>query len=92
MKYDLAAKPASSIKNKTGSWRTYRPKISRDKCQACGICAQLCPEGIIYPNKKGKKNKSGKVYYDRDLNFCKGCGICAEECPFKAIEMVLEKK
>jgi pyruvate ferredoxin oxidoreductase delta subunit len=87
---DIHVKPTSSLNNKTGSWRTNKPKFIHDKCTACGICSRLCPEDIIY--QTDKTNSAGKIYYDCDLTYCKGCGLCAGECPFKAIEMEIDMK
>ncbi|MEM4703021.1 MAG: 4Fe-4S binding protein [Candidatus Pacearchaeota archaeon] len=75
--------PGSSLKNKTGSWRTLRPKIDLKKCSACGLCAEFCPEGAI------KITNSKKII---DYGYCKGCGICAIECPNHTILMVKEEK
>ena len=87
----VADKPGSSRANKTGSWRTFKPIIT-DKCVACGICVQYCPEACMEIKKvPGAKTKSGKkvvVNYD----FCKGCLICMGECPHKAINQELDKK
>ncbi len=84
---EIVSKPNTSNINKTGSWRTNRPKFIYEKCTACGTCARVCPEGIIE-----KFTDKTKPYYNCDLNFCKGCGLCAQECPFKAIEMELDEK
>ena len=73
----------SSVKTKTGGWRTFMPVFDNEKCKRCGICAKYCPEGIITVDKDGAR---------ADMDYCKGCGICAEECPFKAIKMEVEKK
>lgn len=83
-------KPNTTIVNKTGGWRTLKPKFLHDLCTSCGICPRVCPEGIIY--QTDKTNSLNKLYYDYDLDYCKGCGLCAQECPFKAIEMELEEK
>lgn len=64
---------------KTGSWRTYKPEILLEKCNKCGRCFQVCPEGLIYEAPEG---------VEINLNYCKGCGICAEACRRNAIEMV----
>ncbi|MFH1255239.1 MAG: 4Fe-4S binding protein [bacterium] len=80
----IAVKPSTSIINKTGSWRSIKPKFLHDKCSACGICQRICPENAIH--------QTGEKYYDGDLSYCKGCGLCAAECPFKAIEMEPEEK
>ena len=90
-------KPGSSRKNKTGSWRTFKPIIT-DKCVACGICVQYCPEACMeIKDVKGTKTKTGtlkgtskKVVVNYD--FCKGCLICMGECPHKAIESERDKK
>jgi pyruvate ferredoxin oxidoreductase delta subunit len=90
MKYPPSTKPQGSLGNKTGDWRTFYPDFLHEKCTACGICDNVCPEGIIAPS--GKKNSTGKDYRQCDLNYCKGCGLCAKNCPFKAIEMKREEK
>ncbi|MBE0520833.1 MAG: 4Fe-4S binding protein [Candidatus Methanoperedenaceae archaeon] len=77
-------KPGSTIVNKTGAWRSFKPIFDRELCSKCGICAMYCPEAVVYKLESG--------YYDPDYDFCKGCGICANECPRKAITMILEEK
>jgi pyruvate ferredoxin oxidoreductase delta subunit len=74
------SKPGRGASGKTGAWRTFRPVVDREKCNACGICALYCPEAAIDEN------------LEIDLEFCKGCGICATECPKKAIMMEQEKR
>ncbi|MFH1781883.1 MAG: 4Fe-4S dicluster domain-containing protein [Patescibacteria group bacterium] len=83
-KYKLTAEPGGTMKNKTGSWRTFYPVVDHEKCISCGTCAKVCPEGVCYKDKDGK--------YDNDLDYCKGCGLCAEECPVKCIKMKYEEK
>lgn len=73
----------SSVKNKTGSWRTLKPIVNKEKCIGCGICEQFCPDSAIKII-----NKKSVINYD----YCKGCGICAIECPYKAIYMAKEEK
>lgn len=68
--------------NKTGGWRSVRPIIDYEKCNACMICWKFCPDACI-------ERKDKPVI---DLDYCKGCGICAEECPRKAITLVPEGK
>jgi len=84
-------KPGSSRKNKTGSWRTFRPIIT-DKCIGCGICVQYCPEACIELREvRGAKSRTGKKAVV-DYDFCKGCLICMGECPHKAIKSERDKK
>lgn len=71
----------SSVRTKTGSWRTFKPVVGG--CKACGICPKFCPEGAIEII-----NKKAAIDYD----YCKGCAICANVCPFKAIKMEREYK
>lgn len=73
----------SSKKNKTAGWRTMRPVVLNDKCNACGICAKFCPDGAIII-------KNGKMHVDYD--YCKGCAICSVECPPHSIIMKKEEK
>jgi len=88
MKINITAKPNTTLKNKTGSWRTFKPKTDFEKCIGCGFCSRICPEGII----EMKNNKEGKLKPETDYDYCKGCGICAAECPVKAIIMELDRK
>ena len=73
-------RPIQGAAGKTGTWRVFRPAVDKEKCNACGLCATYCPDGVIDADLL------------IDLDFCKGCGICANECPKKAITMVREEK
>ncbi|MCI0497948.1 MAG: 4Fe-4S binding protein [Thermoplasmata archaeon] len=90
MPYDHESIPPTPITSvpsdqflKTGSWRTFRPVIDRDKCIKCFICWKFCPDVSV-------RVKDEDSYPEIDYEFCKGCGICARECPKDAIDMVLE--
>ncbi|AWB27098.1 4Fe-4S binding protein [Halococcoides cellulosivorans] len=76
------AQPNTSLVNKTGSWRQFRPVIDADACIGCGQCDTYCPD-------QAAKQVDDQLY-GIDLDYCKGCGICAEECPTDAIEMIRE--
>ena len=39
--------PGSTRKNKTGSWRTFKPVADKEKCIGCGLCYLYCPDGCI---------------------------------------------
>ncbi|AEF96889.1 pyruvate synthase subunit PorD [Methanotorris igneus] len=75
--------PGSSIRNKTGSWRVFRPILDADKCIKCENCYIFCPEGAI-------QEVDGKFTINYD--YCKGCLICVNECPVNAITKVREGK
>lgn len=80
----VITEPGSTLKNKTGGWRTEKPVIDQKKCIKCGNCWQYCPDAAIY--------RDGKGNFEVNYDYCKGCGICSEECPVKCIKMVLEEK
>ncbi len=80
---NITCKPGTTRNIETGSWRMgLKPKFLHKNCKACGLCAFICPEGVI----EGKEKNTFYCYY----NYCKGCGICAEECPGQDIIMVEE--
>jgi len=78
-------KPGSSRENKTGSWRTFRPKIA-GRCTGCEICTWFCPDDAIKISEK-----EGKKTIEIDYDYCKGCLICVEECPQRALASEREK-
>ncbi|MDP2662235.1 MAG: pyruvate synthase, partial [Dehalococcoidia bacterium] len=66
MTLGAVAKPGTSRASKTGSWRTSRrPLFLHVNCNACDLCALLCPEGCV--------TGSGKNKYCPDFDYCKGC-------------------
>jgi pyruvate ferredoxin oxidoreductase gamma subunit len=74
---------ATSVKVRTGLWRTMRPVINYDKCSGCWwICSTYCPDGAIDVRADG--------YPDIDYDHCKGCLICVAQCPPHAIESIAE--
>lgn len=75
----MITRPGSSILNKTGNWRVFRPVRDENKCTNCFLCYVYCPENAVIA-------KDGKIK-GFDLDFCKGCGICAKMCPVKCIKM-----
>jgi pyruvate ferredoxin oxidoreductase gamma subunit len=74
---------ATSVKVRTGLWRTMRPVINYDKCTGCvWICSTYCPDGVINVRADG--------YPEIDYDHCKGCLICVAQCPPHAIESIAE--
>lgn len=67
---------ASTRHNKTGSWRSIKPIINKEKCTSCLLCWKFCPEPCI-------SIVDGIPIIDYD--YCKGCGICVEVCNKGAI-------
>ena len=83
-KGSIVVEPESARQYETGTWRSQKPILDREKCTKCGLCYIYCPEGCIQP-------AAAEGYFDIDLFYCKGCGICAQECPTNAITMVEEE-
>ena len=52
-------------------------KIDKDKCTACGSCADACPVDAI--------TIKDTAVVDEDT--CIECGTCVGECPVEAIEL-----
>lgn len=74
---------ATSVKVRTGLWRTMRPVINYEKCSGCWwICSTYCPDGAI--------NVRDDKLPDIDYEHCKGCLICVAQCPPHAIESIPE--
>jgi pyruvate ferredoxin oxidoreductase delta subunit len=76
----IITNPGSSLANKTGSWREFRPVRDASKCIKCGMCWTNCPDNAI------------NTEFVANLDYCKGCGICAQVCPVKCIVMMKEEK
>jgi heterodisulfide reductase subunit A len=55
--------------------------IDTDLCDACGLCADVCPYGAINVDRKAKT--PARVVEAA----CAGCGTCGAACPYGAISM-----
>ena len=56
-------------------------EVDPEKCNACGLCAKVCPYNAISVDSKAKL--PARV----TAAACSGCGTCAAECPTLAITM-----
>jgi pyruvate ferredoxin oxidoreductase gamma subunit len=73
----------TSVKVKTGLWRTLRPVIDYERCVRCWwVCSSFCPDGCIAVTEDGLP--------EIDYDHCKGCMVCVAQCPPHAIEAVPE--
>ncbi|HDL08395.1 MAG TPA: 4Fe-4S dicluster domain-containing protein [Desulfobacteraceae bacterium] len=55
--------------------------IQTDKCTACGICANVCPNNAISIDKYAVVNPK----------LCTACAVCVSECPNGAITITQQK-
>ncbi len=62
-----------------------------NKCIACGICQNVCPNGTIritsetVQDPETGKSRKKLVRYEYDLGQCMFCRLCVNACPAKAI-------
>lgn len=56
--------------------------IDRKICSGCGVCRQVCPGSLLYPDDTGKTI----IKYPKD---CWGCTSCVKECSAHAIHYYL---
>jgi len=52
-------------------------QVSKDECNACGACQEVCPENAIAMNDV--------AVIDKDK--CVDCGACVDECPNNCIKL-----
>jgi formate hydrogenlyase subunit 6/NADH:ubiquinone oxidoreductase subunit I len=53
--------------------------IDKERCTACGLCADICPVEAI--------SQIGQYTINKIL--CTVCGICKDDCPSKAIDRII---
>lgn len=54
--------------------------VNKELCAKCGICAEVCPNGIISMSEQGPQMRYASA--------CIACGHCAAVCPFGALDHV----
>lgn len=62
-------------------------KINIDACKGCGLCAHVCPKGIIVLDKGAINKKGYNPARCKDASLCTGCASCARMCPDVCIEV-----
>jgi pyruvate ferredoxin oxidoreductase gamma subunit len=77
--------PLTSVRVRTGLWRTMRPVIDHEHCNRCTwVCSTFCQDGAIVVDPEG----APRIDYDH----CKGCLICVAVCPPHAIRAIPERE
>ncbi|MFC1580223.1 nitroreductase family protein [Thermodesulfobacteriota bacterium] len=59
--------------------------IDSEKCNACGICAHVCPRHV--PETIEPKGEKVTIVSPERVDLCMGCGQCAAVCPNGAIRV-----
>lgn len=57
-----------------------------DKCIACGLCANACPNKVIQIGKEKVDKKQYLTKYVMRIEYCLFCGLCVESCNKGAIQ------
>lgn len=63
--------------------KIYRPEITADRCNGCGMCVAICPEDALSTSWEGGQLKAILAETDN----CDGCGVCSYICTKNAIEI-----
>jgi NADH-quinone oxidoreductase subunit I len=58
-------------------------QLEFEKCIACGICVNNCPNNVLsLETEKDEKTKKKKLMkYTIDFQYCMFCNMCVEGCP-----------
>lgn len=59
------------------------PVFDREKCAGCGICADVCPEDVIF---MADKDEIPKILYPDE---CWHCAACVIDCPKQAVRLYI---
>jgi NADH-quinone oxidoreductase subunit I len=61
-------------------------QLDQEKCIACGLCANACPNNVIkIKSVRDEQKKRVLTEYRVKLGQCLFCGLCVESCPQDAL-------
>ncbi|MFZ5631635.1 MAG: 4Fe-4S dicluster domain-containing protein [Bacillota bacterium] len=63
-----------------------RFQLDVDKCIACGLCANACPNQVIRMEREKVGNKQYLTKYVMRIEYCLFCGLCVESCNKDALK------
>ena len=56
-----------------------RIEIRADRCKGCGLCVEICSQGLIVISEELNEAGYHPAVYCGDG--CTGCGLCYTSCP-----------
>ena len=65
--------------------------IDTEKCKGCGLCAEVCPKGLISYDHSAHNSKGYFPAECSDNSKCISCAMCAVMCPDCAIRVEREE-
>lgn len=63
-----------------------RFELDVDKCIACGLCANACPNKVIQLERAKVGKKQYLTKYVMRIEYCMFCGMCVEACNKDALK------
>lgn len=63
-----------------------RFELDVEKCIACGLCANACPNKVIEMEKEKVDKKQFLTKYVMRIEYCLFCGLCVESCNKDALK------
>ena len=63
-----------------------RFELDVEKCIACGLCANACPNKVIEMEKEKVDKKQFLTKYVMRIEYCLFCGLCVEACNKDALK------
>jgi len=67
-----------------------RFQLDVDKCIACNLCANACPNRVIQITSEKVDKKKVLTKYVMHIEYCLFCGMCVEACNKGAIRFTTE--
>ena len=64
-----------------------RITVDAELCKGCILCIDLCPKGILEPDKAKVNNKGYNPVFCTNMDACTACAMCAIICPDSAIKV-----